>query len=346
LTDIIKNFFKTTLYTVTVTIFALALLEFLLLTVGEYRETTSGNPDCKTHSQHGDFSIYRQDCSVRFKHWEQEKEIEYSFNAFGRREPQSQNPQRLIAFIGDSFTMGAMVPINKNYNYVALRLLDRNYGGHNYGVGGAQFRHVVARLEKIPIEKYDYIVYGLTPNDLFDLVDGTSNSKADERPTESIENEQSRNSSMVVVEKLLSTAIARFLLHTLLNVDSVYYKIYMARRPYSGYLQQPVSAAFVEALDHAFRVIANLPENIRSKIVLMLLPQRAEIAAVRLGQQYGGLQAEVRLRCEIHNIRCAFTDMGALAELERSHFAVDGHLTEEGNASVGEDLSKYLARLP
>ena len=68
-----------------------------------------------------DFSFYTPNCKNIIKHWEQKKFVTYEINSKGRRDQPNQVPnQKKIAFIGDSFTYGAMVPIEDNYNFYAL----------------------------------------------------------------------------------------------------------------------------------------------------------------------------------------------------------------------------------
>ena len=59
--------------------------------------------------------------------------------------------------------------INKIENF-------RNYKEINLGVN-FQFEQVLEllKLDTQPIEKSDYIIYGLTPNDLFDIVEKKNN---------------------------------------------------------------------------------------------------------------------------------------------------------------------------
>ena len=45
-------------------------------------------------------------------------------------------------------------------------------GGHNFGVAAENFHNIFNKLNKQDFSSYKYIIYGFTPNDLFDLVDG------------------------------------------------------------------------------------------------------------------------------------------------------------------------------
>ena len=157
--------------TIIVTLFFL-ILEFSLYFFFGYRSIVTGDTNCKIFNSKENFSYYKSNCKTLNKHWEQENIIEYSFNNFGRREIQAKPNDNLVAFIGDSFTFGSMVPIEKNYNFKALEFYkDKNYVAHNYGVAGEQFHNILSKLKKLDFQQYKFVIYGITPNDLFDIVD-------------------------------------------------------------------------------------------------------------------------------------------------------------------------------
>ena len=71
-----------------------------------------------------------------------------------------------------------MVPIEDNYNFYAFNnILKSSFEIHNYGTPAEQLHNVFNKLNTLDESKYNYIVYGLTPNDFFDLVDGSLNKK-------------------------------------------------------------------------------------------------------------------------------------------------------------------------
>ena len=249
----------------------------------------------------------------------------------------------MIAFIGDSFSFGAMVPIDENFNYKALKYLgDLNYGGHNFGVSGEQFQNILAKLRNLDFSKYEKIVYGLTPNDLFDIVEGTTLSSI----TTGEEPKSDYSSSLLFYEKikkiLLSTATSRALLHKFMSNDNVYFKTYMSRKPYSDYLKSPLPDNYSAALEEALDQLSKLNSNLKSKILILLLPQRIEVVASRLNILKSDFSDKFLSICEAKKISCGISNISKLSQLDESHFPVDGHLTIEGNDIIAHDLVKLL----
>jgi hypothetical protein len=308
-----------------------------------FKEVIQGDTSCKVYNSEKDFSYYKSNCNLFHKHWEQDIGINYNSNGFGRRDGAKNTGEKLIAFIGDSFSFGAMVPIDENFNYKALKYLgDLNYGGHNFGVSGEQFQNILAKLRNLDFSKYEKIVYGLTPNDLFDIVEGTTLSSI----TTGEEPKSDYSSSLLFYEKikkiLLSTATSRALLHKFMSNDNVYFKTYMSRKPYSDYLKSPLPDNYSAALEEALDQLSKLNSNLKSKILILLLPQRIEVVASRLNILKSDFSDKFLSICEAKKISCGISNISKLSQLDESHFPVDGHLTIEGNDIIAHDLVKLL----
>lgn len=317
-------------------------IEAVLIHLFNYKEVIIGDTSCKQYLPENGFSVYKPDCEIFIKHWEQSGGVEYKFNAFGRRDGSQSDGEQFIAFIGDSFTFGAMVDIDKNYNYRSLYYFkNKKLAGHNYGVAGEQFQNIVNRLRKQDFSKYKYIVYGMTPNDLFDLVDGSYTEKTIGSSVK-IDNSTAFD---YIKKYILSSAISKFLLHNVMSIDSVYHRTYAARQPYAGYLESPISSRFEDAIKTAFDQLARLNENIKDKLVINILPQRAEVVAMRLGIYNSDFRVRLANACEESGLKCFATDIGPLGKIEQSHFPIDGHLTLEGNEIVGRQLAENLKKL-
>jgi hypothetical protein len=316
-------------------------IEAILLYGFNYREFVKGEIDCKVTKENFGYQVYRPNCELHSKHWEQDNAVIYKFNEFGRREPDQQTGSINLAFFGDSFTMGAMVPIEKNYNFRALQKLENpKYQGHNFGVAAAQFHDILTQIEHTDTSKYEFIIYGITPNDLFDIVDGTDPSiKVDSSKQESIVT-QSKLSQ--VKNLILSSATSRFMLHNIMSADSVYLQTYKTRMPYAGYLSSPLPEKFVIAIDHVMRRLNFLEQSKRDKLIIFLLPQKAEVVAAKLGKTKNAFRDYFITTCRIGGFKCAAADVLKLSKLPESHYPVDGHLTISGNELVAEDLSLAL----
>ena len=174
----IKKLIKDSSISIAVTILLLLLIELFITFFLGYRSFYSGNKNCKLFNKEKNFSTYKPNCKLIYKNWENDIKVEYFFNSFGRRDGELNviNSNNIsIASIGDSFTFGAMVPINENYNYYGFKNLDNNkYSIHNYGVGGEQLDNIINKLifKEELFSQYDFVLYGLTPNDFFDYFAG------------------------------------------------------------------------------------------------------------------------------------------------------------------------------
>lgn len=325
---------------VVIGIFSLGILlgiEGLLIYGFNYRELVEGDLDCKVYNENAGFSHYRPNCKLTSKNWEQDSAVSYEFNSFGRREPDQPVADINVAFFGDSFTMGAMVPIEKNYNFKALEKFETpRYRGHNFGVAAAQFHNILAQLNFTDTNEFDLIIYGLTPNDFFNIVDGTDPFIREKPVSKKVVVNQSTTSSLKNL--ILSSATSRFLLHNLMKIDSVYLQTYKARKPYAGYLDSPLPSPFSFAVDHVLLALNSLDNSKRDKLIVFLLPQRAEVVAAKLGQINNPLRDYFISKCREMNFECASADVIKLSKVPESHYPVDGHLTISGNASVAEDL--------
>ena len=62
------------------------LLEIYLKTFGGYNNVIIGNTKCKIYLPEKNFSIYKPNCSLTEKHWENNKYINYQINENGRRD--------------------------------------------------------------------------------------------------------------------------------------------------------------------------------------------------------------------------------------------------------------------
>jgi hypothetical protein len=308
-----------------------------------YDDYFKDQSNCKIYNEVSNFSYYRPNCRLLFKHWENDREVEYVINENGRRDfyLSKEDGSLKIASIGDSFTFGALVPIKDNYNYQAFKdITSPQYTIHNFGVGAEQATNIFNKLKTYDFSEYKYILYGLTPNDLFDYL-VSKNLKPSEKTSS-----KNRNYSYFKSIKnwLLKTATSQFLLHTLMSFDSIYFAIYKARAPFSGYLEKEASSLWQFAFNEFSKELMSLPPRVREKMKIFILPQRAEVIAARLGKKSNLFQEEIFKICNSIKIHCFTTNIDKLAFLPESHFPVDGHLTIQGNHQVGRDLNAWVRK--
>ena len=316
-----------------ITLGLLISLEFFIKYYKNYGEIIFGDKDCKQYNNINEFSFYKPNCSISYKHWES-KLIDYSFNNNGRRDTKKRQKGNIfIASIGDSFTLGANVPIDNNYNFFAFnKLIKDKYIIHNYGVAGEQLNNIFNKLNGMNFDKYKYIIYGLTPNDFFDYLDKEKYKETEKKGINIYEK----------IENLISSfSVSKFILQNILSNDEIYFQIYMSKTPYSGYLLEELSEEWEAAIENLESKIINLDENIKSKIKIVLLPQRADVVAKKIGKENNAFKTKIKYICRKTNIDCLIIENNDLAKIKKSHFIVDGHLTEEGNEKVAKQLAEW-----
>ena len=127
--------------------------------------------------------VNKKNCYFEEKYLKKKVTI-YLTNNLGYRVGSILNNNDLssLAFVGDSFTYGYLSNYENTFPFNLVKEINkienfRNYKEINLGVNGYQFEQVLEllKLDTQPIEKSDYIIYGLTPNDLFDIVEKKNN---------------------------------------------------------------------------------------------------------------------------------------------------------------------------
>ena len=135
-------------------IFAIELFFIFIL---NFKTEVEMNTCKRIYNKEKDFSSYAPNCRSVIKHWEQSNFVTYETNSAGRRDLDPDNSDiKKIAFIGDSFTFGAMVPIEDNYNFYAFNnILKKSFNIHNYGTPAEQLHNVFNKLKTIKRQRPD-----------------------------------------------------------------------------------------------------------------------------------------------------------------------------------------------
>ena len=320
-------------------------IELFFIFILNFKTEVEMNTCKRIYNKDKDFSSYSPNCKSVIKHWEQSNFVTYETNSAGRRDLNPENSDiKKIAFIGDSFTFGAMVPIEDNYNFYALNnILKKPYNIHNYGTPAEQLHNIFNKLKTINHEDYEYIIYGLTPNDFFDLVDGKFNPKKISISQIETFKMEGHNTNLInkIKSYLVSSATSRFILHTLMSNDQIYLKTYISRKPYSEYLSKNLSSSWEESLSYFEQLLKSLDKSYKSKFKIFILPQRAEIVSLRLNNYNSILSNKIIEICNKNKIDCYSPDLIPLSKIEQSHFPVDGHLTKAGNKVLAKELAKW-----
>ena len=92
-------------------------------------------------------------------------------------------------------------------------------------------------------------------------------------------------------------------------------------------------------LDESLKILDN---DLKSKLKIFILPQRAEVVSNRLNSYNSSFINSLINICNKNNIDCSFPDLDSLSAIEESHFPVDGHLSIQGNHEVAKSLSEWV----
>ena len=301
------------------------------------------------------FYIPLKNCKFSIKHWESNKEIVYETDENGNRTssiPANFNSSMTsIAFFGDSFTWGTMNNVDENYTHYAVATLkdkeDIDASYNNFGVVGYDLLQVLKRMRHNDLKAYNYIVYGLTPNDLFSPQTAT----LDEQQKHEFTNIK-KDSLMETLKKkirhhdLRSVKVASKLLFDLF--PKIYINLYILRDSnLAGYLSSSSSPYWNNRYSELFTQLKNLDPDIRSRLIIQVIPQRVQVLLYAKGDLSNALAFEDRIRqiCNELDIKYNGSQLSELANLENSHFTIDGHFTAPANAMVGRGLAEFISGL-
>ena len=137
------------------------------------------------------------------------------------------------------------------------------------------------------------------------------------------------------------------LAHLFFENPDVYLSFYGSRGELSGYLQEEGSSYWAERYSEFRENIELLDADIRERLVVVIIPQRAQVALIRAGRQQDGLafDAQILAICRDLEISCFSFTEALSAQVGETHFPVDGHLTEQSNLAIGALLGEQLAAL-
>ena len=85
-----------------------------------------------------------------------------------------------------------------------------------------------------------------------------------------------------------------------------------------------------------------MDKNLKSKLKIFILPQRAEVVSSRLNSYNSSFINSILNKCNENQIDCSFSDLNSLSKLKKSHFPVVGHLSIQGNHEVAKSLSLWV----
>ncbi len=285
-------------------------------------------------------------CNFEEKYFEKEKKTRYLTNNTGERigvKKLDISDKEKIFFVGDSFTFGYLSNYEFTYPHNAIKEVNKNSSKQfieiNLGVNGYQINEILFLLNQNKIKKSDnFIVYGLTPNDLFDI---------DKLMLDSKKNHGLIDNIKIFIDKFDLVSI-KYFSSKLLSNERLYTKIYQSRGPKSGYLNKDSSLMWDEKYKIFEKKIKGLPIEIRKRLIITIIPQQIQIKLLQQELVDEGLAFEKKILniCLKLKLSCISKTL-ELAKIHnyKTHFIVDGHLYPEANKTYGELIGKKLKKI-
>tara|TARA_B100001175_G_scaffold311782_1_gene316726 strand:+ start:125 stop:1153 length:1029 start_codon:yes stop_codon:yes gene_type:complete len=288
-------------------------------------------------------------CNEEIYYFEKKNPTLYATNHKGQRIGKNVNEKDKIEklnkvfFIGDSFTFGHLSNYENSYPYnsiVELNKLigDKKYKEINMGVNGYQFRDNLNIIKKVLNKKLDsYIVYGLTPNDLFDLVKNNKN-----------QNQNQNKSNIDKIKKIvddLNILSIKYLNSLILKNDKIYSFLHSNRGDKAGYVNSKSSLFWEEKYKIFYEEISTIPKELRKKVIFTIIPQQIQIKKIKINKVDDGLAFDNKILkiCEKIKIKCiSFTEELGNKFNFQTHFPLDGHLLPKVNKMYGNILGEHL----
>ena len=344
----LNNIFKTIFIITLTTICILVVIE--MVARNKFSSYTKGSCSTVRLSNESFLNVPEANCEILVKHWENKKEIIYKTNEKGNREstlPVDFNSNSIsIAFFGDSFTWGDMNSINENYtHYAASGINNKNVGYSNFGVPGYNLAQVLERIKISNLKKYDLIIYGLTPNDLFSPQIDIDKK---EKKVEIFDKLKKKNTLDIIKEKIRRHNVRSIKVAGKILFDTfpeLYINLYTARDSnLAGYLTKNSSPYWDERYSELFSILNNLDSSIKKKLIIQLIPQRVQVLLYKKNDLNSSLAFENRilLMCKELDIMCNKSQLSELSGLEKTHFTIDGHFTPSANKVLGMSLARLI----
>jgi len=297
--------------------------------------------------------------------------VQFRFNQFAYRdralvaEP-TQASVELFA-VGDSFTMGAMVPIESTYVQVAEADLRAALGFPvrymNGGVSSWDLQQYLVRVREAVSRGAHVVTVGILANDFFaDLSEKGVENRAAPQDAASMEAayQQLYMAKRPPVERLYRSVLSNsraldLVVHLVMSSDDAYAATYLWREGKDSYLSRPLGPTWVTKLADGERLLRRMSETARAgnaKLVVIAIPQRIQALLHSRADRYPELDARAELDALgriCRSLDIPYVDgLEPLASVERPtslYFPVDGHLTPEGQERLGHYVAAELLRL-
>ena len=285
--------------------------------------------------------INDSNCNFEEKYFEKKKKTIYLTNKKGERVGKKRqiNKKEKIFFVGDSFTFGYLSNYNFTYPFNAIKKINnigqKKFKEINLGVNGYQIDQVLGSINELKKTK-GLIVYGLTPNDLFDI----NNSKSEDN-----NNNYGLIDKIRIILSKLNLVSVQYFSSIILKNEKIYIKIYKNRGLKSGYLDKNGSLLWEKKYKIFENKISMLPKEIKDRLIIVIIPQQIQIKLLKTNQLEDGIAFDRKILsiCSKIKIECISKTLKlAINQNYITHFTLDGHLLPEANKKYGELISKDL----
>ncbi len=293
--------------------------------------------------------INGKNCNFVATYFESKEDVIYITDELGNRiqnDKQTKEWNKKIFFVGDSFTFGSLSNYEYTYPFTSIQKINEfskiTYKEVNKGVNGYQISQVLQNIikdEEISSSN-DLIIYGLTPNDLFDLK---------EKNTEIISENSSvldTKSNLIIYlsNKIKNSFALKYFASIVLKNDQIYNSIYLSRSQNSaGFIQDEINNSWRKKYKIVEKMINDLPNKIKKRMIVLTVPQKIQINLIKKNEISKGtsFDREILKICKNIKIKC-ITLTEEIAKIKKTHYPLDGHMYPEANKLFGELLAKKI----
>ena len=338
----IRNILSLIFFQIITVFFLLFIFEFGLRFY--FKDNESFNCYQKVKDQRKYFN--GKNCYYIERYFEKNKPTLYITNQVGARITNkiNNNGTRKIYFVGDSFTFGYLSNYEETYPYNSIKYYNKKGNKEksvevNLGVNGYQFKqnfYMINKLSKNLKDNNSLIIYGLTPNDIFDI--------------ESFDNEnkfikQSLMDQVKINIDSIKFLSIKFITSLLLKNDKIYNFLYDKKGDAAGYINKNGSKSWENKYLLLKKNLDSLDINIKNRLLITIIPQQIQIRLLKQGKKDDALSFDRKIIeiCKNVGIKCvSFTEKLSKRQNYKTHFVKDGHLYPLSNIEYGKFLGEYL----
>lgn len=334
---------------IVITVITILLILFLEIALKFFFFKESVNYSC--YEKVNDKRIYLngKNCNFIVKYFESKEDILYITDEMGNRIKNNKERQKWdkkIFFVGDSFTFGSLSNYEYTYPYTSAQKINEFskiiYKEVNKGVNGYQIHQVLENIIKDDeiLSSNDLIIYGLTPNDLFDLKEKNTKYNLDD----SIATDTKSKLILFLSKKIKNSFALKYIASIVLKNDKIYNLVYLSRSQNSaGFLEDEANNSWREKYNIVEKMINELPDKIKNRMLILTIPQKIQINLIKNNEISKGtsFDKEILKICKNLKIRC-ITLTKEIAQLKKTHYPLDGHMLPKANKLLGELLAREI----